>query len=221
MKTNETVLTNFADLQFTANWIANSISNRQQVCDFCWTIDNVLPPNILNRINYFLDSNDKWIDERILAAKQQGATSYSVNGMPKGPRRSVHWDQPDTSPYRQMHFVFQQLAPVIRGMFENQHTEFQGSTMWEDSPEYTIVPHVDNDSISYAIQIYLNDADLDCGTCMYNAFSFNNIDTFDGEVIYQVPFKKNVGYILKNSANSWHGMTKPGNTRRSVYASYT
>jgi len=82
--------------------------------------------------------------------------------------------------------------------------------MWEDSPEYTIDPHVDNDAINYAVQIYLNDADPDCGTCMYR----------DGEVIYQVPFKKNTGYILKNGVNSWHGMTKPGNVRRSLYVNY-
>jgi len=194
MGTDERVLNQFADLQFTAKWIANSIHNRQQVCDFCWTIDNVLPPNILNTINYFLDSNDKW---------------ENVDLQESWPRRAVHWDQPDASPYKQMHFAFQQLTPVIRGVF-NEHVEFQHSNMWEDSPEYTIDPHVDNDAINYAVQIYLNDANPDCGTCMYR----------DGEVIYQVPFKKNTGYILKNGVNSWHGMTKPGNVRRSLYVNY-
>lgn len=194
MGTDERVLNQFADLQFTAKWIANSIHNRQQVCDFCWTIDNVLPSNILNTINSFLDINDKW---------------ENVDLQESWPRRAVHWDQPDASPYKQMHFAFQQLTPVIRGVF-NEHVEFQHSNMWEDSPEYTIDPHVDNDAINYALQIYLNDADPDCGTCMYR----------DGEVIYQVPFKKNTGYILKNGVNSWHGMTKPGNVRRSLYVNY-
>ena len=35
-------------------------------------------------------------------------------------------------------------------MFD-EHVEFQHSNMWEDSPEYTIDPHVDNDAINYAI----------------------------------------------------------------------
>lgn len=194
MGTDEKVLNLFADMQFTAKWIANSIHNRKQVCDFCWTIDNVLPSNILSTINSFLDINDKWED---------------VDLQQEYPRRAVHWDQSDASPYKQMHFIFQQLTPVIRGVF-NEHVEFKHSNMWEDSPEYTILPHVDNDNINYAIQIYLNDADPDCGTCMYQ----------NGQVIYQVPFVKNTGYILKNGANSWHGMTKPGNTRRSLYVNY-
>jgi len=196
MGTNETVLNQFADLQFTAKWIAGSIYNRQQVCDFCWQIDDVLPPNILNTINYFLDSNDKW---------------ENVDLQESWPRRAVHWDQSDASPYRQMHFIFQQLTPVIRGMF-NEHVEFQHSNMWEDSAEYTIAPHVDNNNINFALQIYLNDADPECGTCMYNGPN--------GDIIYKVPFKKNTGYILKNSAHSWHGMMTPGNIRRSLYVNY-
>jgi len=195
MGTDEKVLNLFADMQFTAKWIANSIHNRQQVCDFCWTIDDVLPPNVLNAINSFLDNNNKW---------------ENVDLQDSWPRRAVHWDQPDTSPYRQMHFVFQQLTPVIRGVFD-EHVEFQHSNMWEDSPEYTIDPHVDNDAINYAIQIYLNDANENCGTCMYDS---------EQKLIHRVPYIKNTGYILKNGVNSWHGMTTKGNLRRSLYVNY-
>lgn len=195
MGTGENTLNYFAEIQSIAKHVANSLYNRRKVCDFCWQIDNVFPSHILDTLNNFLEINTHW---------------EKVDLQTDWPRRAVHWDQPDTSPYKQMHFVFQQLTPVIRGIFDEQ-VEFAHSNMWEDSIDYTIPAHVDNNNINFALQIYLNDADPECGTCMYDP---------DGDIIYKVPFMKNTGYILKNSAHSWHGMMTPGSVRRSLYVNY-
>lgn len=189
------LLENFNYIQRTAKHAAESIANRTRIASWAWRIENVLPDDIIVDIRDFMAANQKWETEQL---------EFDI------PRRAVHWDQVSTSPYRRMHYAFQQLSPVISEAIGHQ-VDFQHCNMWEDGTEYIIPPHVDNDSIRVAIQVYLNDADEDCGTSIYSS---------QNTEIYKFPFISNTGYIMHNTPTSWHGMMTPGNVRRSLYANY-
>ena len=78
--------------------------------------------------------------------------------------------------------------------------------IWKDSAGYTIPPHVDNDGVKGAMQIYLNDIPQNLGTW------FEEIE---------MPFIKNTGYIMNNTTRPKHGMKEivPDHmTRYSLYA---
>jgi len=189
------ILDNFEYIQRTAKHAAQSIANKTRVTWWAWHIENVLPDDIIVDIRDFMDANQKWED---------------VDLQTQWPRRAVHWDQVPSSAYKRMHYAFQQLSTVVSEAVGEQ-VEFQHCNMWEDNKDYTIPAHVDNNNIRVAIQIYLNDADPDCGTALYNEKE---------EQIHKFPFVKNTGYILKNDPQSYHGMMTPGNIRRSLYVNY-
>lgn len=84
--------------------------------------------------------------------------------------------------------------------------KFKRVIIWKDFNGYTIADHSDGDHITGSMQIYLNDAPENLGTC----FS----DTC-------LPFIKNTGYIMDNKHKLSHYMLNPvpvGVERLSLYA---
>lgn len=79
-------------------------------------------------------------------------------------------------------------------------------TMWKDEPNFWMDPHVDNEDITVAIQIYLDDRNSP-GT------------TFGDRTIH---YGRNRGYIMFNDATKEHSVPKqiPHEGRLSIYAIY-
>ena len=192
-------LNNFAYIQRISRHIAESFMRRKPICDFAWQIDNVLPEQLLTEIDEYYDNNTAW---------------DSVDLQEDNPRRAITWTQDVNTTHNRLYWAFQQLTPVICHIWR-ETVDFSSLNMWEDSEEYTIEPHVDNDELNYAIQVYVNDADPRCGTAMY----LKNYRR-QYEEIYRVPFIRNTGYVLKNGADSHHGMMTKGNIRRSLYVNF-
>jgi hypothetical protein len=123
------------------------------------------------------------------------------------PRQSIRWRH--DSVIGEMFMIFQTCENTISKIF-NRVVTMSSVNLWQDAPDYQIGPHLDNDRISIAVQIYINDAKIACGTEFYE----------DKKFIDQIPFECNTGYIMNNTPNSYHGMTTTGATRQSVYIIY-
>lgn len=113
------------------------------------------------------------------------------------PRKKINWLL--DSPVETVHNYFQSLP-----MFS--HLYFMGVTLWNDSSDFYMEEHVDNDRVKIAIQIYLDDR--------------NSPGTQFGERI--ISYGRNRGYILYNNPKIPHCVPKqiPHEGRLSVYALY-
>jgi hypothetical protein len=92
--------------------------------------------------------------------------------------------------------------------FSRFNFKFANVSIWKDLPGYCIKPHVDNDRVKAAMQIYLSDLPREFGTW------FEEIE---------IPYVQNSGYIMNNQYQPWHGMKTPvpdGIVRYSLYARF-
>ena len=88
------------------------------------------------------------------------------------------------------------------------------SDIWIDYPGYYLIPHVDDNRIKLAIQIYIGDQQQP-GTSFYGSRNLSN-------KIHEVLYKRNRGYALFNNNKSWHAVQPQmvDGHRRSVYIRY-
>jgi len=93
----------------------------------------------------------------------------------------------------------------------NQDLKFDSCDIWVDSKGYNLKPHIDDQRIKLAIQIYLSEKNI--GTSLYNGV--RKIKTFE--------FKVGSGYALLNTEKSLHGLDSPveQDGRVSLYARYS
>ena len=91
------------------------------------------------------------------------------------------------------------LSKVIKKKINKIDTYF-----WLDLPGFSMDPHVDNEGVSYAMQIYLKKCD-NAGTVFYNENTVRH--TFD-----HVP---NNGYIMVNNSNQKHAV--PNTVAKDTY----
>lgn len=129
------------------------------------------------------------------------------------PRSKITWD-PDTV-IEELHMVCQGLDTLVARFF-SADLNFHGLQIWQDTEGYQSIPHKDRDIIDLAMQVYLFDAPVECGT----TFVFDGDG--DSEVHYEVPHLHNTGYLNLNSRYSiLHYTTTPvpvGIKRYSLYA---
>ena len=113
------------------------------------------------------------------------------------PRQKISWLL--DSPIETTHNYFANLK-----MFSHLH--FMGITLWNDEKNFWMLPHLDNDRIKVAVQIYLDDR--------------NSPGTQFGDRL--VKYGRNRGYIMYNSPDMLHGVPEqvPHEGRLSVYALY-
>ena len=98
--------------------------------------------------------------------------------------------------------------------------------IWQDSKDYFLLPHIDDTRIKLAQQIYIGESSAS-GTKFFSS-KINEIikkDVWKQEYLqYQVKeirYKKNHGYCLLNTENSWHGVQpNTSDNRLSVYVRY-
>jgi hypothetical protein len=188
--------------------VRNSIKNSNEF-PVSWAvgIQNVLPKNVLDKLNTYYDTTDQWKPE------PQGEI-HTMDGNDCGgsftiPRRSLIWAE-DTV-LEEMYQSFDMLADTIGTMW-NKKLEIHSVNFWEDQPGFVLPHHIDPYFISAAIQIYINDNDESAGTELFNE---------NKELLHKVPWVKNSGYVLNSIPTSWHGVTTPSmQKRRSVYAIY-
>lgn len=101
----------------------------------------------------------------------------------------------------------------VIGALENKfNTElaFDSADIWIDDRGFKLGPHIDDDRIKLALQIYLSDDNE--GTSLYDS---------DGNMLYTFPFKFGSGYALYNGVYSHHGVEEIDNDgRTSLYVRY-
>jgi len=174
--------------------LRDSLNNRKGTgLDYVYSLNNVFSIDMIEKIRKEFKFNTEW---------------NTVHLQEKFPRKAIPW-KPE-SVVEEVYSVFRALEQEISVIFSTQ-LKFQSVNFWQDSPGYTIDPHLDNNRISVAVQVYINEADPLLGTEMYK----------DGNVFYKLPWISNTGYILNNTPDSIHGMQTAGTTsRQHVYAIY-
>ena len=148
-----------------------------------YQITDIFQPDELSHVLQELEHVTEW--EKIKLQENQ-------------PRYSVKWI--DNGLLDQVWCMLNNLDYLRFGL------KFTHVTLWKDQHPYYIGPHIDNDRVSAAMQIYLNTGPIELGTW------FEEIE---------IPFVQNTGYIMDNRNKLKHGMKLPvpaGFTRYSLYA---
>jgi len=176
------------------NAFRESLVNRKDIgLNYVYVLSNIFTNDMIEKIKQEFDSNTTW---------------NNVHLQENFPRKAIPW-KPD-SVIEEVYMVFQSLEKEVSNIFSRQ-LKFQSVNFWQDSTGYTINPHIDNDRISVAIQVYINDADPMLGTEMHK----------NGNVFYKLLWQSNTGYILNNIPESIHSMLTPANTlRQHIYVIY-
>jgi len=146
-------------------------------------VENFLPDNLVDELVEFSQQpNAPWI-------KQAWQENY--------PRQKISWllDSPIETAYN----YFASLP-----MFAHLH--FMGLSLWKDDIDFWMDPHLDNEQVKVAVQIFLDNRNSP-GTEFKNR---------------TIRYGRNRGYILYNNPDMLHGVTKqiPHEGRLSIYALY-
>lgn len=84
---------------------------------------------------------------------------------------------------------------------------------WLDEPGFTTDPHLDNEGVFIAMQVYLTEhTDVDMATEFYNN---------DNTVRFKPEYKLNHGYLMINNPHQHHGMPTPVPNNTYRLSSYT
>ena len=140
---------------------------------------------------------DELVNQLVEFSKQPNIPWSTQETQEQLPRRKISWliDSPIELAYN----YFNSLP-----MFA--HLNFIGISLWNDDVDFWMPTHIDNDSISVAIQIYLDDRKSP-GTQFPNRL---------------IDYGRNRGYIMYNNPDMLHNVPKqiPHEGRLSVYAIY-
>ena len=146
-------------------------------------VENFLPTDLVDELVDF---------------SQQSDTPWELQEMQEElPRRKISYLL--DSPVETVHNYFQSLS-----MFS--HLNFMGISLWDDDQNFWMKPHLDNDRVKVAVQIYLDNR--------------NSPGTQFGDRL--ISYGRNRGYIMYNTPDMLHGVPKqiPHEGRLSVYALY-
>tara|TARA_B110000285_G_scaffold176811_1_gene198580 strand:+ start:1104 stop:1559 length:456 start_codon:yes stop_codon:yes gene_type:complete len=146
-------------------------------------VENFLPTDLVDELVDF---------------SQQPDTPWELQEMQEElPRRKISWLL--DSPVETVHNYFQSL-PML------SHLNFMGISLWDDDRDFWMHPHLDNDRVKVAVQIYLDNR--------------NSPGTQFGDRL--IRYGRNRGYIMYNNSDMLHGVPKqiPHEGRLSVYALY-
>ena len=107
-------------------------------------------------------------------------------------------------------FMNTNITQALEKKFSTE-LKFESVDIWIDDEGYALAPHIDDERIKLALQIYLGDNNV--GTSLYA--NNGNIKTFE--------YKFNSGYALLSNANSLHGLDNPVKNpgRTSLYVRYS
>jgi hypothetical protein len=104
---------------------------------------------------------------------------------------------------------------------------FNSCDLWQDGVGYFLPPHIDDDRIQLAVQIYLNES-RSSGTKFFSSTVNDALDPRKWQDEYlqhevkEVYYKKNSGYSLLNNLHSLHGvMPNETENRLSIYVRYS
>jgi hypothetical protein len=143
-----------------------------------WLLEEVFPDSLINECQQQILDNFNYVS----------ATNYSA-------RRIL--DVPKDSVFERINNYIKENIPKIIKITQKPISNFN-TDIWADYPGYFITRHLDNSDMYQTMQIYLNGNNSNLGT----EFS----DTIDGPCQHVIPFKANVGYLMLNSPNGYHGM---------------
>lgn len=173
--------------------LSASILNRVDIgLPWAYKIENVFTNALLEKIKIKFNSNTQW---------------EKVNLQNDKNRNLIKWE-PD-SVIEEVHNIFESCQDIVSDVFKRK-VVFKSVNFWKDLPGYTISPHIDNQQISIAIQVYIGESTALAGTELY----------LDNKQFTKLPWINNTGYILNNTPVSVHGMTIPSSQRTSVYGIY-
>lgn len=157
--------------------------------DWVFEIENALTPDMLSKVVFEFENNNVWEKVELQADSS---------------RQRIPW-KPD-SVIAEIHVAFDRISHRISTICQNT-VKLASVDWWLDDESYTISPHLDNERIVAAVQIYVGESASSSGTELY----------VDNNIVHKIPWKSNCGYLLINTPNSYHGMTYPGSKRRSLY----
>jgi len=145
-------------------------------------VENFLPNSLVDQLVTFAKTNQYWQ----LQEMQENL-----------PRKKISWLL--DSPIETAHNWFENI-PLFK------HLDFMGITLWKDDVDFAMSPHLDNDRVRVAVQIYLDDRESP-GT------------QFGDRMI---KYGRNRGYIMYNNPTMIHGVPDqtPHEGRLSIYALY-
>lgn len=108
----------------------------------------------------------------------------------------------------------------------NTELKFSSCDLWNDSVNYFLVPHCDDDRILLSIQIYLSDCGA-AGTKFFKSTVSNVTETnlwkneYLEHEIKEIKYIRNNGYSMLNNFQNWHGVApNQVNDRLSIYVRY-
>lgn len=163
-------------------------------CPYLFLLSDFIYPPLLEKLYQLITSDQNLPWHKVAYQEHSG-------------REAVSWLS--DSAIEEVHTVFDSLTQEINQITNNNLT-FMGIDVWRDVYPYTIIKHSDQELIGCAIQIYLNENDVDLAT----KFSVN-------DVTITPPYKTNYGYLMNNQGKVPHWMTSevPQNfARYSLYA---
>ena len=140
---------------------------------------------------------DELVNQLVEFSKQPNVLWETQEMQEQLPRRKISWLI--DSPIESAHNYFN-LLPMFA------HLNFMGVSLWKDDTNFWMNPHVDNDRVKVAIQVYLDNRQSP-GT----QFSDRLIE-----------YGRNRGYIMYNTPDMLHSVPKqiPHEGRLSIYALY-
>lgn len=146
-------------------------------------VENFLPNTLVDQLVEFSQQSDvPWKKQEM----QEHLSRQGISWLPGSPIETAH-------------NYFNNLE-----MFS--HLSFKGITLWKDDKDFWMAPHLDNDRVKIAVQIYLDNRNSP-GTQFKDRL---------------IKYGRNRGYIMYNNADMLHSVPKqvPHEGRLSVYALY-
>lgn len=171
----------FALIEKSTRYSLDKIKNlTPTACPYLFLLDDFIYPPLLEKLYQLItaDQNLPW--HKVAYQEHSG-------------REAVSWI-PDSA-VEEIHTVFEGLTQEINQL-TNDNLKFMGIDVWRDVYPYTIIKHSDQDLIRCAIQIYLNESDVDLAT----KFCYNDLTI-------SPPYKTNHGYLMNNQGKIPHWMT--------------
>jgi hypothetical protein len=152
-----------------------SLNNATPITNDLCQVNQVFPRAVINKLETYLSTNSEqpWESE---------VSAYSTLDHNQN-RKKLAWHAETV--VEELHEICNGLSTLVFDKFSLHNHKFLGITIWQDSPEYFLDWHVDNDMVAASLQVYLfgNQA------CPGTTFMVNDRE-------FNIDFCQNSGYLV-------------------------
>ena len=166
--------------------------------------------------------DDVWIEK--IKNSYHLYNSDSLENQEKKPRQKLSY-QSILAKELKIFFSHSKISAALEKIYVTK-LKFSSCDLWNDSKNYFLTPHIDDNRIKLALQIYVGQI----GASSTKFFSSAVVPILKNAVwkqeylqyeIKEISYKKNYGYSLLNNEKSWHGVApNQVNDRLSIYVRY-